>query len=101
MKYFALFYETVDDMVNRRAPYRDEHLRRIREAHARGELFMAGAVGDPVHGALIVFRAESPAVAEEFARRDPYVVNGLITKWVVSPWHIVAGPDAAAQGKPR
>jgi uncharacterized protein YciI len=92
MTYYALVYETVGDMVSRRAPFREEHLRLIREAHDRGEVFMAGALGDPVDGALLVFRAESPAVAEAFARRDPYVVNGLVPRWTVRPWHLVAGP---------
>jgi hypothetical protein len=35
-----------------------------------------------------VFKAAT-AVAEDFARRDPYVVNGLITRWVVRPWNVV------------
>jgi uncharacterized protein YciI len=52
---------------------------------------MAGAVGDPPDGALLVFRSDSPAVAEAFARRDPYVVQGLVTRWKVKPWTVVAG----------
>jgi uncharacterized protein len=92
MKYYALVYDTVEDMIARRAAFREEHLRLIREAHERGELFMAGALGDPPNGALLVFRAESPEAAEEFARRDPYVINGLIPRWTVRPWHLVAGP---------
>ncbi len=92
MKYYVLFYEMVDDMVNRRAPYREEHLRLIREGHARGEILIAGAVGDPPDGALLVFRAPSPEIAETFAREDPYVKNGLIVSWKVKPWTVVAGP---------
>lgn len=92
MKYYVLVYEVVDDMVNRRAPYRDEHLRLIREGHARGEIVMAGAVGDPPDGALLVFRAPSSETAEKFAREDPYVTNRLIVSWKVKPWAVVAGP---------
>lgn len=92
MKYYVLFYEMVDDMVNRRAPHREEHLRLIREGHARGEILIAGAVGDPPDGALLVFRAPSPEIAETFAREDPYVKNGLIVSWKVKPWTVVAGP---------
>jgi uncharacterized protein YciI len=86
--YCVLQYDAVDDFINRRAPYREEHLRLIREAHARGEVVMAGAVGDPPKGGLLVFRTPV-AVAEEFARRDPYVTNGLVTKWAVLPWNVV------------
>ena len=87
--YYALFYDVVDDMVTKRAPYREEHLRRIREAHARGELVMAGAVGDPPDGGLFVFRAASADAAEAFAREDPYVKQGLVTSWKVKPWTVV------------
>jgi uncharacterized protein YciI len=92
MKYFVLFYEVVDDMITKRAPFRDEHLRLIREAHGRGEILMGGAVGDPPDGAVLIFRGESPSIAESFATRDPYVKNGLVTNWTVKPWTVVAGP---------
>jgi hypothetical protein len=91
MKYFVLKYEIVDDYVERRAPLRDEHLKLIREGHARGEIVMAGAVGDPPESALLVFRSESPAAAESFARADPYVTRGLVTRWTVQPWNVVVG----------
>ena len=91
MKHFVLFYEFVDDMVTKRVPYREEHLRLIREAHARGDLIMAGAVGDPPDGGLFIFRVASPDVAEAFARADPYVLQALVTSWKVKPWMVVAG----------
>lgn len=92
MGYFVLRYDSVvDDYVNRRAPYRAEHLRLINEAHARGEVLMAGAVGESPNGALIIFRGESPDVAERFAHADPYVAHGLVLHWRVQPWHVVVG----------
>jgi uncharacterized protein YciI len=94
MKYYALFYEAVDDMVSRRAPFRAEHLQLVRDAHARGEIVLAGAIGDPPDGALIVFRGESPAAAEAFAAIDPYVTRGVVTRWRVVPWHVVVGQEA-------
>jgi len=88
MAYFALFYEAVNDFIARRGAYRDEHLQLACEAHARGELVLAGALADPADGALLIFQGESPAVAEAFARQDPYVKNALITNWTVrtGPW---------------
>ncbi|MEQ1353089.1 MAG: YciI-like protein [Candidatus Acidiferrum sp.] len=95
MPYFALMYEVVDDFVARRAPFRDEHLRRAGESHARGEIVLAGALADPADAALIIFRCANRSVAEEFARRDPYVANRLVKKWTVRPWTVVVGqqPD--------
>ncbi len=89
----ALVYESVDDLATRRAPYREEHLRLLAEAQARGDLVMAGALGDPPNGALLVFRGPSPAAAEAFARADPYVTHGLVLRWMVRPWAVVVGPD--------
>ena len=89
--YYILFYKTVDDYVEKRAPYRKNHLEYAGAAHKRGELFMAGALADPADGAVLVFKADGPQVAEQFARNDPYVINGLITEWKVRPWTVVIG----------
>src|SRR5689334_2732671 len=91
MAYFALVYEVVDDYVARRAQFRAEHLREAAASAGRGELLLGGALGDPVDGALLVFRAADRAAVEEFARNDPYVVNGLVTRWQVRPWTVVVG----------
>jgi|SRR5215471_16198445 len=90
--YYALFYDQLaDDFVARRAPFRDEHLRLARESHGRGEIQLAGALADPADGALLVFRADDAAVAEDFAKNDPYVKNGLVKKWQVRKWSVVVG----------
>jgi uncharacterized protein len=91
MAYFALFYEVIDDFVARRTPFRDEHLRFAREALSRGEILLAGALADPPDRALIVFRSDDKSAAEAFARKDPYVINGLVKRWEVRPWNVVIG----------
>jgi uncharacterized protein len=91
MKHFALLYDVVDGFVIKRMAFRPAHLELIKEAHARGELLLAGALGDPPDGALLVFRADSPDVVERFARADPYVTSGLVTRWSVRPWNVVIG----------
>jgi uncharacterized protein YciI len=92
VSYFVLRYDAVvDDYVNRRVPFRADHLRLLREAHARGEVVLAGAVGDVPDGALIIFRSASAQAAEAFARADPYVTNGLVLSWRVQPWNVVVG----------
>lgn len=93
MNYYALIYETVDDYVARRAEFREMHLRVAREVRERGELLLAGAFDDPVDRALLVFRVDDKSKVEEFARNDPYVVNGLVKKWEVRRWKVVVGND--------
>jgi uncharacterized protein len=91
MNYYALFYEVVDDFVARRTPFRQEHLRLANKARERGEILLAGALAEPADRALIVFHAADKSNAEAFARKDPYVVNGLVKKWEVRPWNVVVG----------
>jgi uncharacterized protein len=94
MKYFVLQYDVVSGFAERRMTVREAHLKMVRDAHHRGHLVMAGALGDPVDAAMLVFRAESPESVEDFAREDPYVRSGLVTAWRVRPWAVVIGGDS-------
>ena len=89
--HWLLTYDYVDDIPARRAPFREAHIGLVRDLHDRGVLLMAGAVGDPIEGALLVFTTEDRAVVEEFVARDPYVGGGLVTGWQVRPWNVVVG----------
>ena len=89
--HYLLFYDVVPDYVERRAPFRAEHLELARAAHARGDLVLGGALADPVDGAVLLFRGDSPAAAEAFAAADPYVRHGLVTRWHVRAWATVVG----------
>ena len=91
MKWFLLTYDVVPDYLDRRTPFRPEHLKLAQAAQQRGELVLAGAFGDPPEGAVLVFKAEDASVAESFARADPYVKNGVVTAWRVKPWMVVIG----------
>ena len=89
--HFLLFYSFVENILELRAPHREEHLALARGAHARGELLMAGAYAEPADGAALVFSAESVEVVEEFVKHDPYVAHGLVTEWRIRPWQVVIG----------
>jgi uncharacterized protein len=86
--HYILFYDYVDDILERRTAYRDAHLEQIRAGKEDGRIVMAGPLGDPPRGAAIVFTDR--AVAEAFAQADPYVVNGLVPNWRVDLWAVVA-----------
>ncbi len=90
--YFALFYDYVPDVLQKRAPHRDAHLAHAREALAAGKIVLAGAFDPPTDGALFVFKADSAAEVEAFVARDPYVKNGVVTGHRVKPWNVVIGP---------
>src|SRR3954449_10130753 len=71
-----LFYDYPDDVIERRAPYREDHLELVRAWKDEGRLRMAGAIGDPPHGGVLVFKVDDPADVDEFMNADPYVKNG-------------------------
>ena len=91
--HYLLIYDVVDDYVTRRAPLRAAHLAHARAAVARGELILGGALANPADGAVLLFRGDSPGAAEAFAAVDPYVTNGLVTRWRVREWTTVVGRD--------
>jgi uncharacterized protein len=94
--HYLLFYDTAPDYLERRGQYRTEHLTLAWQAHARGELILGGALGDPVDGAVLFFQGDSPDVAARFAEADPYVRNGLVIRWQVRPWLTVVGEQASS-----
>ena len=91
--YFLLLYDLVDDYLERRPAFRVEHLALATAARDRGEIVLAGAFADPADGAALVFKADDAGVVERFAQSDPYVQNGLVTRWRVRPWTVVIGGD--------
>ena len=92
--HFLMFYELAPDYLERRPQYRTEHLRHAWESQERGELVLAGALADPADRAVLLFKCDSPQVAEQFAAADPYVKNGLVTAYSVRAWTTVIGDDA-------
>lgn len=99
--HYLLFYEVGDDYVSRRAEFRGVHLEKAWEASERGELVLGGALANPVDGAVLLFKGDSPEVAEKFARTDPYVTSGMVKRWYVREWTTVAGEDAAKPIRPK
>ena len=94
--HYLLFYDTAPDYLERRGQFRDAHLTLAWQAHERGELILGGALGDPIDGAILLFQGDSPEAATRFAEGDPYVLNGLITRWRVRPWLTVVGDQASS-----
>ncbi|HKW78570.1 MAG TPA: YciI-like protein [Candidatus Limnocylindria bacterium] len=92
--YYILFYDLVPDYLERRGPLRPEHLKIAKDAEARGELVIAGALAEPADRAILVFKTDDPSLPERFAKDDPYVKNGLVAKWTVRKWTVVIGAQA-------
>jgi len=67
------------------------HRARLQEFHDRGVLLLAGPLDEPPSGqALAVFTSQE--AAEEFLAGDPFVAGGVVSRWVIRPWHEVLAP---------
>lgn len=100
MRHFLLTYELAADYLERRAAFRAEHLRLAWQAQESGALVLGGAT-DPAEQAILLFRGENAGAAEDFARSDPYVANGLVRNWRVREWKTVVGELAASPVRPE
>jgi uncharacterized protein YciI len=98
--HYLMFYEYSSDYLERRGEFRNSHLAAGWESSARGELLLGGAFANPADGAVLIFSGDSPAVAENFAKADPYVINGLVKRWHVREWTTVVGAAAVSPIRP-
>lgn len=98
--HYLLFYELADDYLSRRTQFRNAHLELAWKAVERRELVLAGALANPVDGAVLLFKGGSAEVAEKFASVDPYVTSGIVKRWHVREWTTVAGEGCNAPVRP-
>lgn len=89
--YFILHYQTIDDFITKREKYRTEHLKKVKEAFENQHLVLGGSLENPASEALLVFQCNDESIVKNFAKNDPYVINQLITSWVVRKWNVVIG----------
>jgi uncharacterized protein YciI len=84
MKY-VLRYESPDDLdtASIRAHF-PAHQARWAGFREQGTLLLIGPYADR-SGALAVFTTAE--AAEEFATDDPFVLNGLVSRWTVIAWN--------------
>jgi uncharacterized protein len=85
---YVVLYEAAPDVLQRAPEHMPAHSARIQEFHSRGDILMVGTFGDPVaQGAMSVFPTRE--AAEAFVEEDPFVVNGLVTRWELREWNEV------------
>ena len=84
-KKYVLLYESADDVLAKAVEHFPAHSARGQAFHDRGSLVAYGPFGDPQgQGSMAVFTTRE--AAEEFARDDPFVVNGVVRDWEVREW---------------
>lgn len=93
--HYLLFYEKASDHAAREPQFQTAHREHVLAAVASGELVLGGPLQEPTDGAnVLLFCGATAEVARAFATGDPYVQNGIVTRWEVRPWQTVVGPAA-------
>ncbi len=98
--HYLLMYTLAPDYMERRGQFRTEHLQLGWQAQERGEIVVAGALAEPADMAVLMFSCASSDTVEQFAKADPYVINGLVTSYVIRPWNTVVGDNAFTPVRP-
>jgi uncharacterized protein YciI len=58
-----------------------------KELHAEGKVLMAGAfLNTPNESLRTMAICPSREAAEEFMRRDPLNINGMVSNWYIREW---------------
>ncbi len=85
-----MFYQYVEDVLEKRKPYREAHIALANSYAEKGKVKLGGAVGnvgeDP-DKALIVFTTEK--AAKEFLKKDPYMEHGIVKGHNLQEFHVV------------
>ncbi len=83
MKY-VLYYQSAPDVTEKAPIYGAAHRAHWNEFLSNGTLLMIGPFANPLEGAMAIFTTRE--AAESFANADPFVLNGVVTGWVVRDW---------------
>ncbi len=85
MPKYVLWGSYCDNVIEKRAPYRQAHLDRLAQLKAEGALVTLGPTQDltKVFG---VYEAADEAAARQLVEQDPYWQNGIWTEYAVLEW---------------
>ena len=95
-KFFLLRYNFVPSILEKRGPFRQEHLEYAQSFVDNGVMIAGGAhrgvsgMGkeEEPTGGLLLFKANDVSLVSDFANGDPYVINHLVSSWDVQEWVI-------------
>ena len=96
--WYAIFCKDVVDSLPLRKQVRPAHLERLEDLRDQGRLLTAGPhpaidAEDPGEngftGSLMIAEFDSIDDAEEWAKNDPYNLNGIFSEVVVKPFRKV------------
>jgi uncharacterized protein YciI len=90
-KLYLLKYDYVENGAEKRKLYREAHSAHLQKQVNNGNIILAGIVDYLPTGAVLVFRNLTPNDIEQYAKQDPFVINGIVTKYTIKPYLAVTG----------
>lgn len=85
MARFVLWGTYCDNALEKRTPFREEHLARLQQLKDAGTLVTLGPTEGSTH-VFGIFEAESQQQVEELVHSDVYWREGIWTAVTVYPW---------------
>lgn len=85
MAKYVLWGRYCENVLEKRAPFRQAHLDGLQAKKAQGVLITIGPTEDltQVFG---IYEADSEATVRQLVENDPYWQNGIWTEYDVKPW---------------
>lgn len=85
--FFETCYDSLDDAIARAPDAVAPHRAHSQELHARGTLLMSGAfLNNQEEKLRIMAVLTTREAAEEYAKGDPFVLNGMVSTWSIREW---------------
>jgi uncharacterized protein YciI len=82
---FVVWGRYCDNVLEKRAPFRDEHLAGLQHQKDSGLLITLGPTADVSH-VFGIYEAESQEQVESLVKNDVYWRNGIWTELEIHPW---------------
>lgn len=85
MPKYVLWGSYCDNVLEKRAPFRQQHLDRLAQLKQQGALITIGPTQDLTR-VFGVYEAADEAAARQLVEDDPYWQNGIWTEYTVMEW---------------
>jgi uncharacterized protein len=85
MPKYVMWGSYCDDVVEKRAPYRQAHLDRLSALKEAGAVVTIGPTKDLTR-VFGVYEADDEAAVRQLVEEDPYWLNGIWTEYDVMEW---------------
>lgn len=90
--FFVIACTSIEEVKAKAPDALAAHLQRSQELQAHGTLLMAGAFLDHGEEGLTTMGLfPSREAAEDYAAGDPFVLNGMVTRWYIREWANILG----------